>query len=179
MSAEVDVDSTYRRQRVPIFNYFRRCGIPQDASEDLTQGVFIVLMEHGARFDPARGSLDVFLFGIARNLRRAWERKDRHIRDRSVHSEASPGVSAAAAEEVAATKQAIRSLPEGQREAIILREFHGLVYQEIARVQGVEVGTVRSRLARGRENLRQFLRQPERSEHRPPSDRFRRPGSAG
>ena len=164
MSAAVDLDSTYRRQRIPIFNYFRRCGIPRDASEDLTQGVFIVLMEHAGRFDPGRGSLDAFLFGIARNLRRARERKDRNIRDGSTATQALAGVSAAVADDVVATKQAIRSLPEEQREAIILREFHGLVYQEIARVQGVEIGTVRSRLARGRENLRRLLRQPDRSE---------------
>jgi len=50
--------------------------------------------------------------------------------------------------------QAIAALPPGQRAAIVLRDIQGLSYEEIARIQQVPLGTVRSRLARARETLR-------------------------
>jgi RNA polymerase sigma-70 factor (ECF subfamily) len=71
-----------------------------------------------------------------------------------------------AAEDTIAVRDAVLALVEEQREAIILREFHGLDYQEIAAVQEVPVGTVRSRLARAREELRKTLAGPH-----PPSPR--------
>jgi RNA polymerase sigma-70 factor (ECF subfamily) len=52
---------------------------------------------------------------------------------------------------------ALRLLPPVFREAVVLRDLEGLAYGEIAEVLGVRLGTVRSRLARGRDQLRQIL----------------------
>jgi RNA polymerase sigma factor (sigma-70 family) len=59
--------------------------------------------------------------------------------------------------DTARVSQAIARLPEGFREVIVLREIEGLSYQEIAAIVGVPIGTVMSRLARGRERLRVLL----------------------
>jgi RNA polymerase sigma-70 factor (ECF subfamily) len=61
---------------------------------------------------------------------------------------------------VAAVRQAMEHLQVEFREAIILREMEGLSYKEIADVAGVPIGTVMSRLARGRKHLQQLLSQP-------------------
>ncbi|MDP8215135.1 MAG: sigma-70 family RNA polymerase sigma factor [Candidatus Euphemobacter frigidus] len=55
-------------------------------------------------------------------------------------------------------QKAIDSLPEGQKTMIVLRDIEGLTYDEIATVTGLNPGTVRSKLARGRQKLRKYLR---------------------
>jgi RNA polymerase sigma-70 factor, ECF subfamily len=54
-------------------------------------------------------------------------------------------------------REALERLPTNFREALILREFEGLSYKEIARVMDVQIGTVMSSLARGRTQLREIL----------------------
>jgi RNA polymerase sigma-70 factor (ECF subfamily) len=61
-------------------------------------------------------------------------------------------------ERAAMVWEAIRRLPPEQREAIILRDWHGLSYKEIAQVQGVSTGVVGSRLFDAREKLRKHLK---------------------
>ncbi len=156
-----DLEEAYERHRGRLYNYFRRCGMPRDASEDLTQSVFVIMLERAGDFDPARGSLVSFLFGVARNLRRAWERKSRRgLRQREPtlpRPEALPPVD----EELSAVREVVGSLPDEQREALILREFHGFTYGEIAMAQEVAEGTVGSRLARARETVRRRIGEGE------------------
>ena len=54
-------------------------------------------------------------------------------------------------------EQAIASLPDDMRTAIVLRDIQGFAYDEIARMLGANVGTVKSRISRGRERLREKL----------------------
>jgi len=66
------------------------------------------------------------------------------------------------AERRKALSGAIQSLPEDMRSAIVLREMQGLSYEEISDVLSVNVGTIKSRISRGREKLRQLITgQPE------------------
>lgn len=55
--------------------------------------------------------------------------------------------------------EAIRSLPEDMRSAIVLRDIQGLSYEEIAQALDINVGTIKSRISRGREKLREKLKQ--------------------
>ena len=67
----------------------------------------------------------------------------------------------------ASVEQALRELPEAFRTVVVLREIEGFAYEEIAEVLGVNLGTVKSRLTRGRHLLRDLLRpclKPVRSE---------------
>jgi len=66
---------------------------------------------------------------------------------------ASPEEQALALEQRARLRKAIRNLPEEFRHAVVLRDLEGLPYEDIARVLGVPIGTVRSRIARGRAAL--------------------------
>lgn len=146
------LERAYADHRRHIYNYFRRSGISPETSDDLTQTVFTTLMSTLGRFAPERGSLLSFLFGIARNHRRAHFRQSRRS-PRAPRAAPVPGSS----EEVVIVREAVLALPDEQGEALILREFHGLSYDEIATLQGVPVGTVRSRLSRARDALRATL----------------------
>ena len=54
-------------------------------------------------------------------------------------------------------RRAVESLPEDQRQVVVMRDLYGLPYQEISDTLGVELGTVKSRLSRGRNNLKTIL----------------------
>jgi RNA polymerase sigma factor (sigma-70 family) len=58
-------------------------------------------------------------------------------------------------------RQALEQLPANFREAVVLREMEGLSYKEIATIMGIPIGTVMSRLSRGREWLKQLLSTPK------------------
>jgi RNA polymerase sigma factor (sigma-70 family) len=61
-------------------------------------------------------------------------------------------------------RQALAELPEELRETIVMRELEGMAYKEIADIAGIPLGTVMSRLARGRKRLQQALIRPTRRE---------------
>lgn len=63
-------------------------------------------------------------------------------------------------------RAAIEELPDGIREVIVLREMEELSYKEVAAVVGVPIGTIMSRLARGRQRLQQLLNEPGESTER-------------
>src|SRR5580704_14652217 len=68
----------YRRRHPAIYRFALHMSGNVAVAEDVTQEVFMTLIRDAKRFDPARGTLSGFLFGIARNhLRRRWE-QDRH-----------------------------------------------------------------------------------------------------
>ena len=76
--------------------------------------------------------------------------------------EDTPERHAVASEQRRALDQAIASLPEDMRAAIVLRDVQGFTYEEIATILAANVGTIKSRISRGREKLREMLlRQPE------------------
>lgn len=60
-------------------------------------------------------------------------------------------------ETILAVRRAIEELPEDQRRVIVLRDLNDLSYAEIAETLGIEIGTVKSRLSRGRESLKKIL----------------------
>lgn len=61
-------------------------------------------------------------------------------------------------EEAQAVRQAVESLPSPTKEIIVLREFHDLSYGEIAKLLDIPEGTVKSRISRGREQLKEILK---------------------
>src|SRR5579863_1481729 len=65
----------YRRRQGPIFRFALHMSGSTQIAEEVTQEVFIFLLQRGADFDPTRGALGAYLFGVARNyVRRALER---------------------------------------------------------------------------------------------------------
>lgn len=157
----------YRRHQGPLYRFaVLRCGSP-DVAADVVQEVFMGVLTDALRFDPLRGQLQHFLFGVARNL----ILKHEHLRGRSASlpDDDDPDADSAAddgAEPLARmlsneladqVRCALAQLAPHYRDALILYEMHDLSYQEIAGICQVDIGTVRSRLSRGRALLAKRL----------------------
>src|SRR5436189_3732839 len=127
------------------------------AAEDIAQDVFLLLLRQPDRFDPARGPLRSFLLGVARNLAlKRWRDENRWAELEDEQSATAP-IQYDRGEIAAIVGEAVRSLPPLQREVLILAEYEQMSLEEIARTVESEIGTVKSRLHRARENLRRML----------------------
>jgi len=154
---------------------YRLTDDPNDAS-DLTQDTFLRALRSvkGFRGD---ASLKTWLFRIAinesRNRFRWWKRRRRDVTvsldvtigdsDQTLHDTLadrgeSPEDSALAREREVKLGEALAQLKEVYREAVVLCDIEGLSYEETATALGVNIGTVKSRISRGRDELRRRLK---------------------
>ena len=150
----------YRRHQGPLFRFATLRSSSPDTAADVVQEVFMGLLAGSLHFDPLRGPLPNFLFGVARKL----ILKHEHPRQREdslpeldeddeqeAGSESHEPLARLLSDEVAEqVRRAIALLPPHYRDAVILFELHELSYLEIAEICQVDIGTVRSRLSRGR-----------------------------
>ncbi len=142
---------------------YRLTGNRPDA-EDLTQEVFVRVFRSLDTFTP--GSFEGWIHRITTNLILDRARRRSRFRfdgftdgaeDRIVSKAPAPDVSYADGRFDADVEAALASLPEEFRAAVVLCDVEGLSYDEIADVLGVKLGTVRSRIHRGRTMLRKAL----------------------
>jgi RNA polymerase sigma-70 factor (ECF subfamily) len=172
----------YRSKHPAIYRYALHMSGNPAVAEDVTQEAFMTLIRDAKRFDPQRGTLGAYLFGVARNhLRKRWaqdrqavplpERED-DLNTLLSGSRASSngngnGISRAhdefeSVETSSRVRQAIATLPENYREVVVLCELEELNYEEAAAALDCPVGTVRSRLHRARALLLEKLREAQR-----------------
>ena len=160
-----------RRYQAPVVHFcYRMIGSMEDA-EDLAQESFLRIHRHLQRLRP-KAKFSTIVFGIARNLtlnairdanRRGRGRTDPMDGPRSAvltidHSRR-PDRSAHLREIEDGISEALERLSPEHREVLLLRELQGLDYEEIGRITKVRRGTVKSRLARAREQLRAQIQQ--------------------
>ena len=135
---------------------WRMTGSPAIA-EDVLQEVFLALLRVPERFDPRRAPLRAFLLAVARNqVYKRWEKERRWDALDDYTFEATP-VDPLAGEVADLVARGVHSLPPLQREALVLFEYEDLSLEEVARTVEADVGAVKSRLNRARENLRLML----------------------
>lgn len=141
----------YRRHHPDLYRFaWHMTGSPHRA-EEVVQDTFLAFLRQPERWDAARGALRPFLFGITRNLaRRNWaEPLDEPI-EGDVAAPADLLADMDRDERIDAVREAVLSLPETYREVVALCDMDEASYEEAAAIVGVAVGTVRSRLHRGR-----------------------------
>lgn len=152
----------YERRQAGIYRFaLRMCGT-EAVAEDITQEVFLSLMRESHQFDPARGTVRGYLYGVARNrILRHFSRRRDFI---ALHEEAdeetaldeqlivrdNPLTAMTRHETVEAVRQAVLMLPPHYREVVVLCHLQEMSYDDAAVVIGCPVGTVRSRLHRAR-----------------------------
>ena len=154
----------YERHCDVLYRYAWVVSGSHSVAEDATQETFMYVIEHADAFDAARSESALgWLFGLARNRVRALTRESRRGTSNDSVDVATPSAEASfrATAAVTALLDAIRTLPLEQREVIVLCGLAELDYLTTAGVLGVPVGTVRSRLSRARQALREAVSGPE------------------
>jgi len=153
----------YRRRQGQIFRFACQMSGSVALAEEAVQEAFLALLDGGAGFKPEKGTLLSFLLGIARNQVLRLLRSERVPATEEVAGEKVAGAADTHGDferrQLAESVQhALLRLPEAYREVLVLCDLQELSYGEAAAVLGCPMGTVRSRLSRGREMLAERLR---------------------
>lgn len=162
----------YRRFSGMVYNLALRMAGDRETAEDLSQEVFLRIHRHLGGFR-GRSSVKTWIYRVAVNtcrsrLARRGRRSrvvravDEEVLARVPAGEAGPEANASERERRRRLEAALAELPMTFRSAVVLRDVEGLSYGEIAEVLGVRLGTVRSRIARGRARLERRLREERR-----------------
>jgi RNA polymerase sigma-70 factor (ECF subfamily) len=138
-----------------VYRFAYRLTAREDLAEDITQECFLAFVRNPQRYDRSRGSVKTYLFAIARRLALKPYRDERGCAPLTGHEIAAE--SGGAWELSSAVARAVAELPQLQRETVILFEYEGFTLAEIAEVVSADVGAIKSRLHRARENLRRSL----------------------
>lgn len=158
----------YRRYARPVFNLLLRTTGERALAEELLQETFTRVWLAGRTFDPARGTFRPWLYTIALNLARSELVRHRHARPHvPLDEQQIDPVSSAAAEDwvrrldlsrqARTVAAALATLPDHQREVVVLRCYQQLSFAEIAAVTGAPEGTLKARFHRAVAALRTRL----------------------
>ena len=152
----------YHRRQAPVYRFALEMSGSEAVAEDVVQEVFLTLMRDHAAYDPQRGSVASFLYGVARNhvrrrLTRRWAAAEES--DEEPAAPGHPESELARSELIASVRSAVLALPVRYREVVVLCDLEEADYTEAAASLGCAVGTVRSRLHRARRLLAERLRE--------------------
>jgi len=157
----------YRRRQGPIFRFALHMSGSLQVAEEVTQDVFLFLLQRGGDFDPERGALGAYLFGVARNyVRRAMEKGYTEATttctaeddDSRLVTDFDPVRDIANSQLSVAVWKAVLSLPEHYREVVVLCDLQEQTYADAAQALGCAIGTIRSRLHRAHDILMKKLK---------------------
>ena len=154
----------YQRQ---IYQYAERvCGC--GSGDDIVQETFLAVLRPSGRFDPGKGTVAAYLFGIARHhMIKRLARQGTTLADPvetlaadAVSPQETPIDALARERTIEVVRQAVRSLPPAYREVVALCDLEEMDYATVAGVMQCPIGTVRSRLHRARALLLRKLSCP-------------------
>jgi RNA polymerase sigma-70 factor (ECF subfamily) len=152
----------YRRHQAPMYRFALRMTGNTWAAEEIVQDVFMTLMRDPKKYDATRGALGAFLYGVARNrVMKHLERLPREVALEEKNEDgtgfgiilqdaSTPAMWLEKRERVRQVRDAVQELPVEFREAVVLCELEELSYEEAAQMAGCPIGTIRSRLHRGK-----------------------------
>lgn len=146
-------DAFYRQHAARLTAFLRHVVGNRPAAEDVMQETFTEIWQRPNGFQPERGTLRGYLYGIGRKRAAEWWRKQ-HPEGAAPETDSGD----AQAETRSVVENALQQLPEDQRSLLWLREVEGQSYAELSQILAVPIGTVRSRLFAAREALREVWR---------------------
>ncbi len=159
-----DVDSfrlLVHRFQGPVIRMIRNIIDDHHICEDIAQDVFLAAYKKLLSFDPDRSSFSTWLFTIARNksINTAKKKNPFSMSNLPENSDSStPANNLAQQEFFDRLDQVLKTLPARLKTAFILAEFEKLPYERIAQIEGVRIGTIKSRINRAKEKLRSALK---------------------
>jgi len=161
------LEPLYRSESPGVYRYaLALCG-QSDWAADAMQEAFVQFAGRPEGWDPGRGALGAYLAGMARHhLLARWRdlpvaRDDEREDSRAGHAEA-PEQQLVRAQDQARVWAALQTLPWTFREAVVLVDLQERAYAEAARIAGIELNTLRTRLHRGRARLLAALQEDAR-----------------
>lgn len=159
-----DVDSfrlLVQRYQKPVVRMIKNIIDDHHICEDIAQDVFFTAYKKLISFDPARSNFSTWLFTIARNKSLNVLKKKRPLSMSSLpeHSD-SPAFSSSLTQKEFFDRfdQVLQTLPTKQKTAFVLAEFEKIPYEDIAQIEGVRTGTIKSRINRAKKKLRSALK---------------------
>jgi RNA polymerase sigma-70 factor, ECF subfamily len=159
----------YRKRQGAIFRFALNMTGSTAVAEDVTQDVFLALIREKCGYDPERGTVSGYLFGIARKLILRHLERNRTVIEQEFDADesslpeaaivADPAVELVRREGIEELQRAVLALPKRYREVVVLCDLEELDYTQAAAALCCPVGTVRSRLHRARALLFEKLSQ--------------------
>lgn len=154
------VEAAYRSLGPRLLRFAQALGASREHAAEAVQETFLKLLRQPDLFDPARGSLEAFLYGMTRNRLRELRREP--LGDPLEPEFAEEGTSLLEGltqrQRIESVRQAIATLPAHYREVLVLVEIEEQSYETVAQALDLALGTVRSRLSRARGLLEQKLK---------------------
>ena len=157
-------ESLYERYQGPIYRFVLHMNGSTAIAEEITQEVFLAVIGKPGSYDPAKGTVAGYLFGIARNLMRRSMQQSAHDVPfvEGIPEEDAGGIpddidlleELTQAESLECLRKALLTLPETYREAVVLCELEEMTYPEAAAVLKCSPGTIASRLHRAKTMLK-------------------------
>ena len=152
-----EFEVVFEQHKRSVYEFIWRMSGSEAVAEDITQEVFLILLRGKAKLDPNRGSPRALLLGIARRLEWKRWRNDQRWSPLDEETLVALPLRVDAWDASQAVPKAVSLLPPLQREVLILTTYENLSLNEISNLLNVELGTVKSRLHRARENLKCLL----------------------
>ena len=149
------------RYERPLFCLVRNLVPDRVECEDVAQEVFLTAYTRLRSYDPDRSAFSTWLLAIARNKCFNVLKKKRPCSAGELPEQVdlrTPDRAVVEDELYRRLDAGLAALPPEQKTAFVLAEIQGLHHDEIARIEGIPVGTVKSRVSRAREKLRSLLR---------------------
>jgi RNA polymerase sigma-70 factor, ECF subfamily len=152
----------YRRHQGALYRFALRMTGSAWGAEEIVQDVFMTLIREPKKYDPERGTVGALLFGIARNrVMKHLERTPREVPLEEKNEDGTgsgiilqdsftPAMWVEKRERMHQVRAAVLDLPTEFREAVVMCELEEMSYEEAAQMTGCPIGTIRSRLHRGR-----------------------------
>lgn len=162
------MDELLRRYKNPVYQFIFRLSLNMAEAQDITQEVFLRVHKNRMSYQPS-GKFSTWIFSIAHNVfisrwRRQrrflpWPTKDKDNEEpvEFASPDPSPDEIVYTDELSGIVRDCVKTLPLLQREALFLREFEKLDYDEIARILKKSLGTVKTLIHRARFNLKEKL----------------------
>ena len=165
------LDLIYQTHAGPVYQYLLALCGDGSVAADAMHDAFVALIDRPTGFDGARGTLGAYLAGIARRMLWARWRDPLHqatplydddgdinaIDDSAADTAEDPMQLLVASQDHDALMAAIRKLPQGFREAVVLVDLQERDYREAATIAGIPLNTLRTRVLRGRHRLAKAL----------------------